>query len=211
MPTSPIMYQSTYIDLGVDVSKDTLDLHVETKSKKIINIQQTIRKHLHELKKAYGNKLRVSCEATSRYGHLLIQECMAQEIQVCELNPRAVRDFAKSQGHLAKTDKIDAKVIAQYASVSNPRALKSSWKNHQKIKELHARLRHLIQKCSSEKASLHQYRDPDILREIKSLIRIMENRIQKIEHKLLELIQADPNKNRIFNALTEENGIGDKM
>ena len=100
------------IDAGVDVSKATLDFAVDGNLFQISNTATEIRKKLSELSHKYGEALRVSCESTGRYGHTLIAICLELGIQICQLNPSEVREFAKSQKLLAKTDRIDAKIIA---------------------------------------------------------------------------------------------------
>lgn len=201
--------KDSFLDLGVDIAKATLDFSFQDRSWTIQNTKASILKLLTQLEKQTTSPIRVSCEATSRYGHLLISLCLARSITVCELNPRAVRDFAKSQGYLAKSDRIDARVIAQFASISKPKAIEvDTWFHTQRARELHSRLRALVQEASSQKASLDQYRDAFIRREIQSLLRVLEGRIKKLEAELLAHVTDTAQHTELFNLLCEEKGVG---
>ena len=201
--------KNSFSDVGVDIAKATLDFSFQDRSWTIPNTKASILKLLTQLEKQATSPLRVSCEATSRYGHLLISLCLARSLVVCELNPRSVRDFAKSQGHLAKSDRIDARVIAQFASISKPKAIEpNTWFHTQRARELHTRLRSLIDEASAQKNSLDQYRDPFIRRDIQSLLRVLEGRIKKLETELLTHVTDTPQHTALFNLLCEEKGVG---
>jgi transposase len=102
---------------GIDVSKDTLDLceHGQAQIQKLGNHKSSINDLVKKL--VAMDRPRVLLEATGGYERDVLAALSAASIWVCRINPRQVRDFAKSIGQLAKTDKIDATVLAYMLSV----------------------------------------------------------------------------------------------
>jgi transposase len=112
------MEQKNYI--GIDVSKDTLDVSIYQSSQRwgfpndqkgISNLISLLNDHSPEL---------VVLEATSSYEVPLAAELGINRIPTAVVNPRQVRDFARSAGILAKTDTLDAMVIARFAATIHP-------------------------------------------------------------------------------------------
>jgi transposase len=196
------------IDAGVDVSKATLDFAVDGNLFQISNTATEIRKKLSELSHKYGEALRVSCESTGRYGHTLIAICLELGIQICQLNPSEVREFAKSQKLLAKTDRIDAKIIAQFSSYSNPRPLGAEWKGRQEAACIHSRMRALVAIVAAQKASLDHFPDKSVHREILSTIRTLDLKIARYEKRLLEIVAENAASQELYNTLIKEPGVG---
>lgn len=106
--------------MGVDVSSTDLEVNVLTESgisssKQFANTKPGCRKLI-----AYAEKHEVSCvvmEATGGYEQLLAKEASSAQLDVKIVNPAQVRNFAKGIGKIAKTDRIDAYVIARFAQV----------------------------------------------------------------------------------------------
>lgn len=199
------------IDVGVDVSKSKLDISVHGKKKRINNISAEINDYLKQLlKDVPGRIIRVGCEATSRYHHILITCCLNLGIEICEINPRLVRDYARSHNLLAKTDTIDAKIIAKFVSERNLRPLGLEWFDQQKLAQKYRRLRSLIGIAAAQKASLHQYTEKLVLREINRLIKFLDKQIEayiaEIEASLLE----DTSVAKLYNDLLGEPGVGQR-
>ena len=140
--------------IGIDVSKKFLDLCVlpTESSKKVENNPMGIERLVRELRNQQNSL--VVMEAT---GGLETPACAAlweAGFKVCVVNPRQVRAFAKAMGFLAKTDRIDAKVLACFAQKirPEPRPLKS--KQVQNLHELMARRRQLLDMIVMEKNRL---------------------------------------------------------
>lgn len=105
------------IGIGIDVSKARLDLsqegdaRVEGFDNSEAGIQQLIAK-LPDCR-----QVRIVVEATGGYEEALLKACCKAGYWICRINPRQVRNFAKSLGRLAKTDRIDARVLAEMAAL----------------------------------------------------------------------------------------------
>ena len=94
---------------------------------------------------------RIVLEATGRYEFALVEACWAKAIPVCIVQPLLVRRFAGAVSRLAKTDRIDAQVIALFAATLKPRVTPQKSKNLIEIRNLLARRRQLIQMRTQEK------------------------------------------------------------
>ena len=141
--------------VGIDVSKETLDLQVlDGPSQQFPN---TTEGHhaLMALLKPWSVK-RLVLEATGGYERLLVAALLAADLPVVVVNPRQVRDFAKALGLLAKTDAIDAGVLARFAHVVQPPQRPLPDGHVLKLRELLARRGQLIEMRTMEANRLHQ-------------------------------------------------------
>ena len=103
--------------VGIDVSKDSLELAMDEKGKTqcLSNNEDGVVKLLAAIKSAGGNIGAVVLEATGGFERLAAVELCRAGLPVMVINPRQARDFAKAMGHLAKTDAIDARVLSHFA------------------------------------------------------------------------------------------------
>jgi len=101
--------------VGIDVAKDWLDLHVlpSNTRRRFPNTEEGCKKIAAMLKPLQPTN--IVLEGTSGYEKLIAIHLAQKEFPVAVVNPRQVRDFARSLGILAKTDKIDAEVLARFA------------------------------------------------------------------------------------------------
>ena len=112
-----MMNNSELIFVGIDVSKDTLELALEDKGKtqNFSNEEAGIAQLLACLKGAGGTVAAVVFEATGGFERLAATALCSAGFPVMVVNPRQARDFAKSMGFLSKTDSLDAKVLSHFA------------------------------------------------------------------------------------------------
>lgn len=196
-------------EIGVDVSKSTLDVFDGNALWQVTNDKPGIRRLIARLKKAGPlAACRLTCESTGRYGHLLVSSALEAGLPVSVANPRAVRDYIRSTGRLAKTDRIDASMIAAYARCHDPRTIGASWRERARFVELHSRMRSLIALAASQKAALHQTRDRTILAEIRATIRVFERKVTAYEKELQTLVDASPDMKWRMDRMTAIKGIG---
>ena len=201
------LHPSPRREIGVDVSKDQLDVFDGRCHWQVPNSPAGIRRLLKRCL-APGSPVRLTCESTGRYGHLLAVMALDAGVPLAIANARAVRDFTRSTGRLAKTDRIDAAMIARYAAVINPPTLDESWKDHQAFVELHRRMRALVTQVATQKASLDQYRQPSIRAEIRSEIALLEKRVAGYEAKLQALVAASAAMKSRQTAMLAIKGVG---
>lgn len=124
------------IAVGIDVSKEMLDLglHREPKLQQYENTSAGIKRLVKAMLKL--GEVRILVEATGGYEEAVLAACAKAGIWICRVNPRQARDFAKATGQLAKTDALDARVLAEMMSVLSDRLRRhepaSEWGNELK-------------------------------------------------------------------------------
>ena len=108
------------IAVGVDVGKSFLDVavHGEPTVQRFKNSTVGIAKLVLQLKKRA--EVRIVVEATGGYEEAVLEACAAAGLWIARVNPRQARDFAKATGQLAKTDALDARILAEMVSVLLP-------------------------------------------------------------------------------------------
>ena len=104
----------TIVVAGIDVSKISLNIHLNGKDGTVTNDALGFRKIAGILKG--GGAERVVIEATGRLHRALLQSLHDRGFAVCVVNPRQSRDFAKASGELAKTDRVDARILAAFGA-----------------------------------------------------------------------------------------------
>ena len=104
----------TIVVAGIDVSKKSLNIHLNGRDWTATNDTDGFRKVARILRE--GNAVRVVMEATGRMHRALLQSLHDRGFAVVVVNPRQSRDFAKAGGELAKTDRVDARVLAAFGA-----------------------------------------------------------------------------------------------
>lgn len=138
------------VNVGVDVSKAILDVCIHEKD---VHFQENntadgIKKLLKRL--SYYQVERLVMEATGRYEFALAEACYQRAVPVCIMKPLSIRRYAGAIDQLAKTDKLDAWVIAQYAATVRPKPTPQKSKNLIAIKDLLTRRRQLMEMRTQE-------------------------------------------------------------
>lgn len=107
--------------VGIDVSKAMLDLAFNdaTKVHRFHNTPAGIRRLVELLRARPG--VRIVVEATGGYEEAVLEACAEAGLWIARINPRQARDFARAAGQLAKTDNLDARMLAEMAAVFHAR------------------------------------------------------------------------------------------
>lgn len=194
--------------IGIDVSKSRLDVaaHASAVGFAVENTEAGLVQLCERL-----NVLKpelVVMEASGGYERLSVATLASAGFNVALVNARQVRAFAQATGVLAKTDRVDARVLAHFAAAVRPpvRALPDA--QQQALGELLARRRQLVGMLVMEKNRLAQARDGRVRRDITSLITILKKRITGCDDDLQLLIQASPLWRAHEDLLRSFNGIG---
>lgn len=138
------------VNIGVDVGKYTLDIHIYERGVywQVDNSTEGIRAALNRIVRYKVSRLVV--EATGRYEFDLVYAAFDRGIPVVIAKPAAVRQYARATEQLAKTDKIDARVIAEYAATVKPRIRSKMSENIRNLKDLLVRRRQLMEMRTKE-------------------------------------------------------------
>lgn len=194
--------------VGIDVSKATLDIYLhEARIGFTIANDEAGFKDLTE-KLAAAEPALVVLEVTGGYERLCVAALARAGLAVAIVNPRQVRSFAIATGVLAKSDKVDARVLAHFAAAVRPEVRALPDEQRQALDELLGRRRQLIGMLVQEKNRLQQARGRLVKKDIKSLIVILEKRIGGCDGELRQLIHASPAWKAQEDLLRSFTGIG---
>lgn len=202
------MTTSTERFLGIDVSKDRLDVHVRP--------DETVRQFdntpegldaLAEWARPLGLTL-IVVEASGGYERALLTALSLGGLPVSLVNPKRVRDFAKATGRLAKTDAIDAAVLAHFAETLRPSVWTMPGADAEKLQALLARRAQLVCMRTMEKCRLQTTRVSVVRSSVQSLIRTLDREIRKADKQLGEAIRACPEWAAKDDLLQSIPGIG---
>jgi transposase len=198
---------STEYFVGIDVSKDTLDvcLYPTQEAFQAPNSPQGIDELMKRLK-PIEPKL-IVFEATGGYETLAVSCLAAAGLPVVVVNARQVRDFAKSIGRLAKTDSIDAGVIARFAIAVRPELRPVKDSASQELTGLVTRRRQIVDMIVAEtnrlKATTRRNR-----RDIQAHIRWLQKRLKHVDDEIKRDIQNGPLWRTTDHILQSVPGIG---
>lgn len=192
---------------GVDVSKETLDIavHPRQQFKSFRNNETGINGAVTYLKSI--SPTLVVMEATGGLETSLAAALSASGIPVAVINPRQVRDYAKSVGKLAKTDKIDAHIMADFAAVVHPESRPLADSQTQELKDILTRRSQLNEMITAEKNRLQRARKP-LSDNIKAHIAWLEQELDEMDSNLHDFIQKSPIWREKDNLLRSIPGVG---
>mgnify|MGYP001147818035 FL=1 len=195
--------------IGIDVSKNSLDVHILPESMSLSYRYETKpMKALIKKLKTYAPEL-VVLEATGGY-EITIGIALADAgLPVAIVNPRQVRDYARALGILAKTDKIDAYVIARFAQDVKPEARGQLTFKELELKSLVVRRQQLVEMRSAEVNRLSRTTVPQVKNGIEKLIRVLDAQIKAIDDDLNDEIKKNPTWSQKLELITSFTGVGD--
>jgi transposase len=190
--------------IGIDVAKLHLDLHVQGHSSRILNTAPAIRRWL----KSLPPNVVLACEASGGYETLLITLSQAQGCPVVRLNARQVRDFAKAKGCLAKTDRIDAKMIADFAQAFQPQPLAAVHPLQPQLSALVKHRTHLLAQITQNNNLAETISDKKLLALLKKTVAFLRRQVQQLEKLMAEKITASLPLSAKVERLQQIQGVG---
>jgi len=202
--------RKTVVNVGVDVGKWTLDIHIHEKDLhwQEHNSTEGIKRLLKRL--SHYQIQRLVMEATGRYEFLLAEVAHRKKLPVCIVKPLAVRRYAGAINLTAKTDKIDAALISEFAAVVKPTITPAKSKNLIAIKDLIARRRQLVNLRTQE---LNRISIMGKAFEVscKRIIRCLDQEILRIEKRLAKHVQDESEWAEKQRILLSAPGVGDTL
>lgn len=176
--------------LGIDVSKATLDVHLRPEGKvcRFDNTPDGIAALVTWA--APLTPTLIVLEATGGYQNAVVAALTLVGLPVSLVNPKRVRDFARALGRLAKTDTIDAAVLAEFADKVRPPTRPLDDADTQKFQALLARRGQLIGMRTAESNRLQTVIDRAIRRSIEAILRALNREIDRAERELDAAIQS---------------------
>ena len=194
--------------VGIDVSKHRLDVHVRP-SGEAWSVDNDAKGHVRLAEKlaAISPDL-VVLEATGGYQAAVAAELAAAKLAVAVVNPRQVRDFAKAIGKLAKTDEIDATVLAHFAEAVRPVPRPIPDELTVELQALVVRRRQLIDMRTAETNRLETCRVVAVRRNIQKMINMLDKQIEKVDDDIDTTIRNSPVWREREDLLSSVKGVG---
>ena len=195
--------------IGIDVSKDSLDVASlpEGTLRTVPNTVAGRRDLIAGL--ARPGRCLVVIEATGGYERQLVVELKDAGHLVAVVNPRQVRDFAKGIGVLAKTDRLDAAVIAKFGERVRPRPIAEAREKQAELDQLVTRRRQLVDLRTAEKNRRGHAVSGPVRRSLRQVLDMLDGQIEQIEQEILKLVDADDQWKGTAELLKSVPGIGD--
>jgi transposase len=176
--------------VGIDVSAATLDMaRYEGSVTQVRNDESGIATVVQELQSAVPTL--VVLEATGAYHRDVTSALVAAGVPVAVVNPRQVRDFARSTGQLAKNDRLDARMLARFAAVVRPTPRPIPSEATLELAALIERRRQLVEMLTAEKNRLGVARQP-VRPSVQQVIRALEKALATADDEVDRWIRQSP-------------------
>jgi transposase len=196
-------------NVGIDVSKDWLDIVVIPSGEtwRTENIAEEIDVLVKKLEKIKPE--RIIIEATGGYERLVVSKLYVAKQPVCRVNPKRVRYFARSLGQLAKTDKLDAKVLARFGELVKPALTQLPSDQEELLSALLARREQLTAMRVAE-GNRMDTAPARVRPSLNEHLTWLKNQIKQLDKEIDDFIDQDPDLKEKDEFLQEVQGIGKK-
>lgn len=173
--------------VGIDVSKDTLDMAVwgEKHGSEFSNSKKGIAKLINVMR-ALGPKL-IVVEATGGYEEAVVLALFEAGLPVALVSPQRVRQYARAKGLLAKTDPIDAQVLADFGKKLQPRLFVGKSEKRRQLSVLVGRRKQLNEMLQAEKNRMRM-KDLSLQRSLKRMIDCLEKELESVDQEIEQFL-----------------------
>ena len=209
--TSTIETRTAGVYVGIDVSKSHLDVHLDPLEQSL-HLDNTsdgltqLQQHLNGLPVE-----RIVVESTGGYERDLLNALLDAHAPVALVNPRPVRDFAKGLNLLAKTDRLDARMLALYARHVQPRITPSVAPATQALRELVARRRQLVDQLTQQRNHREHARLDAVRASIPRMEQYLRTELVAIEALIQQHIDDQPPLQQRYERMQSITGIGPQI
>ena len=196
--------------LGIDVGKHSLHYH-DPQNSMDGEVENSPKGHRAIIRLCKKQDIEmVVLEASGGYERSIILALWEKKVPVACVEASRVRNFAKAEGIFAKTDKLDARVIAWFGQTHRLRPSELQSKTFQRLRGLNHRLLQLTNLLRQEKARQDKTNDRYLLRSIKRTIKYLNEEQSRIESKMDELWEDEANLKATLKLLQSCPGVGEK-
>ena len=194
--------------VGVDVSKDRLDVHLRPSDEAfaVARDGKGLENLVERLKTL--NVSLIVLEATGGFETTVAAALAGASLPLAVVNPRQIRDFARALGKLAKTDAIDAEVIAIFAEKIRPQARPIASKEVQILGELVARRRQIVEMIGMEQNRRRRTADKRLAKRIDRHLAFLEKELVDVDGDIDAGVRASPAWRETEELLTSVPGVG---
>ena len=200
------MEHATFV--GIDVAKDHLDIHVRPTDEAFrVSYDDAGLATLLTRLRAVTPTI-IVFEATGGYEVRLAATLASAGLPVAIVNPRQIRHYGRAIGQLAKTDRLDARLIARFAEAVRPAARPVPDEQASALGEIIASRRQLVERLVSEQNRRRLLRDRRVQRQLDAHIAWLEAALRRLDHDLTTLVRATPAWREADDLLRSVPGIG---
>jgi len=205
------MNKSDIIYIGVDVSKATLEVYCN--NQQALNIPSSVDNHKSAItkliKKLDKLNVHVVFEATGGYEKCLLLLLQEAQIKASCVNPALVRNYARACGVLAKTDAIDARIIAEYGCKFNPDITQPVEPYLAELHDIVSYRKKLTQELTRERKQLEHPRSKAVTKMVKLRIKALVKQIAQLEAELVAIKQEHAAVREPVELLSQTQGVGE--
>ncbi len=199
--------ESSAVCIGIDVAKHELVIFIDTIEEHLTlsNSKAELDGLIKKLERL--NIERIVVEASGGYEALIVSTLAVEGLPVCLVNPKRVRDFAKGLGILAKTDRLDAQVLARFARLTKPMLYTLLSEETRELAAILTRRRQLIEMLVGEK-NRTDTASPAVGKSLREHIKWLEKRIERIDDELSKRLAETEMWKRRDEILQSVPGVG---
>ena len=194
--------------IGIDIAKTQLDLAVHGAGApwQVAYDSAGLKQVVTQLRTLAPTLIVV--EATGGLETRLVSALLATSLPVAVVNPRQVRAFAHAAGILAKTDRLDAQVLAQFAATMQPTPRPQPDAATQQLSAVLARRQQVVDMLTAEKNRLSQQLESALRKRLRAHITWLTKELERTEQELTQLIQQSPAWRAQDDLLQSAKGVG---
>ena len=193
--------------IGIDVAKASLDVAWAKRSRRFANNKSGLSA-LTKWVKQSPFAVHLICEASGGYERGLLDAAEQNGIKVSLVQANRVRQYARAAGILAKTDKVDARVLCAFASAMQPEPTLPLSAQQKRLRELETQRQHLSRMTVAEQNRLAQLNDKELQRLTRSLLATLKRQMAAIDARIAGLIAQDQSLKEKAQKLTAIAGVG---
>lgn len=192
--------------VGIDVSKIRLDVSAAGEEWAVRNDLDGIEALIQKLKPLAPELVVV--EATGGLERAVVTLLSEAGFRVALVNPRRVREFARSIGILVKTDKVDSRLLVRYGASTHPMPTRLPSAEEQQLTGLMTRRRQIVAMLTMEKNHLESAHYPGMQDSIKKIQLVLEQELGELNHQVEALIKSTPDFQEKNKILRSAPGVG---
>jgi transposase len=193
--------------VGIDVSKDRLDVHV-LPSEEAWAVSRDADGLAELCRRLAGLRGVVALEATGGYESIVAASLSSAGLPLVVVNPAQVRAFAKALGQRAKTDPIDARVIARFAEATRPMVRPLPDQATRMLADLLARRRQIVEMMAAESQRLRRTDVARVRKSIERLVVALKRELADIDHDISDTVRGSPVWREKEDLLASVPGVG---
>jgi transposase len=196
------------IIVGIDVSKDRLDIALRPSGEAFTVERKSAALELLAARLTALSPLIVALEATGGFETIAAAALAGAGLPVVIVNPAQVRSFAKALGQRAKTDPIDAAVIAHFAEATKPEPRPLPDAQTQLLADLIARRRQIVEMIGAERQREKRISVPRLKKSIARLLKALENELSSLDSDIDDAVRGSPAWREKEDLLASVPGVG---